>query len=98
MRTTPESTFSSPASTISRVDLPDPDGPTMPTTSPLSTVRPTLLRTCTRDAPSPSVNDTSFNSMTGSAKDKLSYMEGKAKDALVIWGLTHGFQTSLRRL
>ena len=51
IRTVPESTLSRPASTISSVDLPEPDGPTMPVASPVATSRLTPFSTCTDDAP-----------------------------------------------
>ena len=74
MRTVPVSTRSSPASTISSVDLPEPDGPTMPAASPGATSRLMPFSTCTDEAPWPSVSDTSFSWMTGSVTGKLSYM------------------------
>ena len=52
--TEPVSGRSSPAITISRVDLPEPDGPTMPIASPRPILRAMSLRICTRAAPRPS--------------------------------------------
>src|ERR1700756_4353105 len=51
--TVPESGRSSPAITISRVDLPEPDGPTSPTASPRAICRSMSLRIWTRAAPRP---------------------------------------------
>ncbi len=45
MRMLPAVTFSSPAISRSRVDLPQPDGPTKTTSSPGATVRSTPLMT-----------------------------------------------------
>src|ERR1700758_49874 len=52
--TEPVSARSSPAMTISRVDLPEPDGPTRPTASPRPILSVMSLRMCTRAAPLPS--------------------------------------------
>ena len=60
-RTVPESTRSRPAITISSVDLPEPDGPTMPVASPRAMSRLMPFSTCTEEAPSPSVSDTSLS-------------------------------------
>ena len=49
--TEPVSGRSSPAMTISSVDLPEPDGPTRPTASPRPIFRVMSLRMCTRAAP-----------------------------------------------
>ncbi|CDX25944.1 hypothetical protein MPLB_710014 [Mesorhizobium sp. ORS 3324] len=81
MRTVPESTLSSPARTISKVDLPDPDGPTMPVASPPATSRLTPFSTWTEEAPSPSVSETSLNAMTASVTMKASYMVEKGDDS-----------------
>src|SRR5690606_732162 len=53
--TVPLSTFSSPASTMSSVDLPEPDGPTTPTDCPLAISREIFLRTWTEEAACPRV-------------------------------------------
>ena len=97
MRTVPESTRSRPAITISSVDLPEPDGPTMPVASPRATSRLTPFSTCTSEAPSPSVSDTSFNAMTGSVTENRPYIG--VKDCA--WSVTYGllsmaFKLSLR--
>src|SRR3954447_4201492 len=52
--TSPLSGRSSPAITISRVDLPEPDGPIRPIASPDATRRLISFRICTRAAPLPS--------------------------------------------
>ena len=52
--TAPVSGRSSPAATISRVDLPEPEGPTRPTASPVPICRSMSLRIWTRAAPRPS--------------------------------------------
>src|SRR4051812_37728482 len=52
--TSPLSGRSSPAITISKVDLPEPDGPIRPIASPDATRRLISLRICTRAAPEPS--------------------------------------------
>src|ERR1700753_118812 len=52
--TSPLSGRSSPAITISKVDLPEPDGPIRPIASPEATRRLISLRICTRAAPEPS--------------------------------------------
>ncbi len=51
MVTEPESDRSRPAITISSVDLPDPEGPTMPTLSPTPTDSDRRFRIWTRAAP-----------------------------------------------
>ena len=71
---------SSPASTISSVDLPEPDGPTMPVASPGATSRLTPLqhmhgRTRPRRASATRLSA----AMTGSVTEKLSYMEGRRR-------------------
>ncbi len=43
---------------MSSVDLPEPDGPTTPTASPLAIVRPTSRNICTRAAPRPRLRST----------------------------------------
>ncbi len=43
---------------MSSVDLPEPDGPTIPTASPLAIVRPTSRNICTRAAPRPRLRST----------------------------------------
>src|SRR5215218_848933 len=52
--TSPLSGRSSPAITISKVDLPEPDGPIRPIASPGATRKLTSFRMCTRAAPEPS--------------------------------------------
>src|SRR5690606_31594508 len=79
MVTRPASTRSSPARTMSSVDFPEPEGPTMPAISPCRTVRSIPFSTWTEDAPSPSVSDTFSSSMTAFVKTDRSYMEGRAK-------------------
>src|SRR5262245_18676471 len=66
--TVPESGRSRPAITISRVDFPDPDGPTMPTASPRPILRPMSLRICTRAAPRPSDRLTPASAIAGVAR------------------------------
>ena len=61
--TLPESGRSSPAMVMSRVDLPEPEGPTRPTASPLPTLREMPLRICTRAAPRPRLKSTSCSAM-----------------------------------
>src|SRR5665213_698978 len=56
--TCPLSGRSSPAITISKVDLPEPDGPISPIASPDATCRLISLRICTRAAPVPSERST----------------------------------------
>ncbi len=71
--TVPVSGRSSPAATISRVDLPEPDGPTRPTASPLPICRPISLRICTRAAPRPSDRLTPESRIAG-AENEVSFM------------------------
>src|ERR1700720_1621266 len=61
--TVPESGRSSPAMTISKVDLPEPDGPTSPTASPRPICRSMPLRIWTRAAPRPSARLMPANAM-----------------------------------
>ena len=56
--TSPRSGRSSPAMIMSRVDLPEPDGPTTPTASPLAIVRPTSRNIWTLAAPRPRLRST----------------------------------------
>src|SRR5690606_33123782 len=93
IQTSPASMRSSPASTISMVDLPEPDGPTTPTVSPVAMSRLTPLSTWTDDAPSPRVSDTSFMRMAASFTGRCSYMRGAGVGH--IWVEAHGFQTVL---
>jgi len=51
MLTVPELGRSSVPIRLSRVDLPEPDGPTMATNSPSSTLRDTPLQACTGGLP-----------------------------------------------
>src|SRR6185312_2145717 len=67
-RTVPESGRSSPAMTISRVDLPDPDGPIRPTASPVPICKATSFRICTRPAPWPSERFTPASAIAGPAR------------------------------
>src|SRR5690349_2803365 len=53
--------------TISKVDLPEPDGPTRPIASPLPICRSISLRICTRAAPCPSERLTPASAMAGPA-------------------------------
>ncbi len=64
--TVPESARSSPASTINRLDLPEPDGPTRPTASPRPIFSDTPLRIWTRAAPLPRESSTLSRRMAGS--------------------------------
>ena len=61
--TEPVSGRSSPAITISRVDLPEPDGPTIPIASPRPILSSMSLRICTRAAPRPSERLTPLSAM-----------------------------------
>src|SRR5215218_4238749 len=61
--TRPESGRSRPAMVISRVDLPEPDGPTRPTASPRPIDREIAFRMCTRAAPRPRLRSTSSSAM-----------------------------------
>src|SRR5215467_4091516 len=63
--TVPESGRSRPAMTISRVDFPEPDGPTMPTASPRPILRSMSLRMWTRAAPRPSDRLTPASAIAG---------------------------------
>src|SRR6185295_15917565 len=60
--------------TISRVDLPEPDGPTRPTASPVPICRPMSLRICTRAAPRPSDRLTPDSTIAGDAAIEVSFM------------------------
>ncbi len=71
--TVPVSARSSPAMTISSVDLPEPDGPTRPTASPVPICRSMSLRICTRAAPRPSERLTPASAIAGPA-GRLSFM------------------------
>ena len=83
--------------TISSVDLPEPDGPTMPVASPLATSRLTPFSTCTNEAPSPSVSDTSFSAMTGSVTENRPYIGMRTASWSVTYGLVSmAFKLSLR--
>src|SRR5262245_21846551 len=68
--TEPESGRSRPAITISSVDLPEPDGPTMPTASPRPILRSMSLRIWTRAAPRPSDRLTPASAIAGVARCK----------------------------
>ncbi len=61
--TEPESGRSSPVMTISSVDLPEPDGPSSATASPLTICRPMSRRIWTRAAPRPSDRLTPLSAM-----------------------------------
>ena len=63
--TVPLSGRSSPAITISSVDLPEPDGPTRPNASPRPISRPMSLRIWMRPAPWPSDRFTPASAMAG---------------------------------
>ena len=65
--TDPVSVRSSPAITISSVDLPEPDGPTRPIASPLPIFRSMSLRIWTRAAPCPSERLTPASSIAACA-------------------------------
>src|SRR6185503_14613997 len=73
--TVPVSVRSSPAMTISSVDLPDPDGPTRPTASPVPICKSMSLRICTRAAPCPSERLTPASAIAGPAVEG-SFMKG----------------------
>src|SRR5262245_50980388 len=66
--TEPESGRSRPAITISSVDLPEPEGPTMPTASPRPILRSMSLRMWTRAAPRPSDRLTPASAIAGVAR------------------------------
>ena len=57
---------SSPPARLSRVDLPDPDGPITATSSPAATVRVRPRSACTAASPDPWMRTTSVSSSTGS--------------------------------
>ncbi len=63
--TFPESGRSSPAMVISRVDLPEPEGPTRPTASPGATLSEIPLRMWTRAAPRPRLRSTPSSAIAG---------------------------------
>src|SRR5258708_58939 len=65
---------SSPAITISSVDLPEPDGPTRPTASPWPILSAMSLRICTRAAPRPSERLTPKSVMAGAGLTEISVM------------------------
>ena len=67
----PVSGRSSPAATISRVDLPEPDGPTRPTASPLPICRSMSLRICTRAGPRPSERLTPESRIAGAPQSRF---------------------------
>ena len=70
---------SSPAATISRVDLPEPDGPTRPTASPAPICRPMSLRIWTRAAPRPSERFTPDSEIAGGrGATEVSFMQFSA--------------------
>src|SRR4051794_21157762 len=71
----PASGRSSPAATISKVDLPEPDGPTRPTASPLPICRSMSLRIWTRAAPRPSDRLTPVSRIAGGATIEVSFMQ-----------------------
>src|SRR4030088_1859683 len=73
-RTVPVSGRSSPAITISSVDLPEPDGPTKPTASPRPISRAISLRICTRAAPRPSERLTPKSATAGAGLTEISFM------------------------
>src|SRR5262245_50599722 len=64
--------------TMSRVVLPDPDGPTRPMASPRPICKSISLRICTRAAPRPSVRLTPDRAMAGPAAGEVSIMKGEA--------------------
>src|SRR5438093_2300710 len=76
--TVPESGRSRPAMTISRVDFPDPEGPTMPIASPRPILRSMSLRIWTRAAPRPSDKFTLVSAIAGApmrSKPAVSFMQ-----------------------
>src|SRR4051794_1014738 len=73
--TRPLSGRSSPAATISNVDLPEPDGPTRPTASPVPICRSMSLRIWTRAAPRPSERLTPESRIAGGATIEVSFMQ-----------------------
>src|SRR5690554_2915724 len=75
-----------------RVDLPEPDGPTIAVEWPRSTPRLTPFKTCTEEAPSPSRRETFFISMTCEFNGRYSYM-GEKRANRSIWGGLHAVQT-----
>src|SRR4051812_15444692 len=71
----PASGRSSPAATISRVDLPEPDGPMSPTASPAPICRSMSLRIWTRAGPRPSERLTPVSRIAGGATIEVSFMQ-----------------------
>ena len=67
--TEPVSARSSPAITISRVDLPEPDGPMRPIASPLAYMQVDVLEDMTRAAPRPSDRLTPVSAIAGASRD-----------------------------
>ncbi len=76
--TVPESGFSSPAMTMSSVDLPEPEGPTSPTDWPWAMVSDSPFRMWTRDAPRPSDSSTLSTTMAGRAGVEAAVCIGEA--------------------
>src|SRR5256885_8633586 len=70
----PVSGRSSPAATISKVDLPEPDGPTRPTASPVPICRSMSLRIWTFAAPRPSDRLTPESRIAAGATIEVSFM------------------------
>src|SRR5205823_3401463 len=66
--TEPVSARSNPAMTISKVDLPEPDGPTRPMASPRPILSSMSLRICTRAAPRPSDRLTPVSAIASPAR------------------------------
>ncbi len=75
MLISPLSSFSSPASTISNVDFPEPDGPTMPTDSPAAIVRSMPFSTWTEAAALPSVKSARFKLDDGFCQQYSPYID-----------------------
>ncbi len=65
--TVPEFGRSSPAIAMSKVDLPEPDGPVSPTASPRAMVKETFFRIWTRAAPRPRLKSMSSNMIAASS-------------------------------
>src|SRR4029078_168280 len=76
-QTLPVSGRSSPAMTIKSVDLPEPDGPTIPIASRLHILRPLSFRMWTRAAPRPSERLTPLSAIAAPLpRGGLSFMRG----------------------
>jgi len=69
----PASGRSSPANTISSVDLPEPEAPTMPTDSPASMASETPRKIWTRAAPSPKLRSMESSAMAGLGMKGIRY-------------------------